>query len=94
MLPPERIAHPTVQAQYSEALHSGGILAGDRRSWPEALDVHRRVVEALDADSPSWALPAQLLATALVNTEEPTPDEVREAVDLCLRVARHPSGLL
>ncbi|MCX5230056.1 CHAT domain-containing protein [Streptomyces sp. NBC_00233] len=92
VLPPEHIVHPMVQAQYSEALHSVGLLTGDLRSRQEALAAHRRAVEALDVDSPSRALPALLLATALVNTEDPTPEEEGEAVDLCLWVARHPSG--
>ncbi|MFF9724758.1 CHAT domain-containing protein [Streptomyces gardneri] len=91
-LPPEHVVRPATEAQYSEALHSVGLLTGDRQSRREALAVHRRALKALDADSPSWALPALLLATALVNTEEPSPAEVREAVDLCLRVARHLSG--
>ncbi|MFC9394604.1 CHAT domain-containing protein [Streptomyces sp. NPDC057027] len=91
-LPAEHIARPATEAQYSEALHSVGLLTGDRQSRQEALAVHRRALKALDADSPSWALPALLLATTLVNTEEPSPEEVRESVDLCLRVARHASG--
>ncbi|WP_329184946.1 CHAT domain-containing protein [Actinacidiphila glaucinigra] len=90
-LPPGHTARPAIENQYGEALTSLGQLTGDG-SRDAAVLVHRRTVHSLDEDSPSWALSALLLATALADTEAPSAEEVGEAVSLCLRAARHPSA--
>ncbi|MFB7559012.1 CHAT domain-containing protein [Streptomyces brevispora] len=91
-LPPGHTTRSAVENQYGEALHALGQFTGDRRSRDEALAVHRRTVHSLDADHPSWALSALLLATTLVSVEMPSAEEVTEAASLCLRAARQPSA--
>ncbi|MGY3204829.1 CHAT domain-containing protein [Streptomyces sp. TE5632] len=91
-LPPGYTTRPAVENQYGEALKALGQVTGDRRGWEEALAVHRQTVNSLDADDPSWALSALLLATTLVSVEAPSAEEVTEAAGLCLRAARQPSA--
>ncbi|GAA3377081.1 CHAT domain-containing protein [Streptomyces sannanensis] len=92
LLPAGHTSRAATETQYSDALQTLDLLAGERGGRDEALAVQRRAVRSADADSPSWALPALFLATTLVNSGEPSDEELHEAVDLCLRVARHPSA--
>ncbi|MEU7398248.1 MULTISPECIES: CHAT domain-containing protein [Streptomyces] len=91
-LPPRYTTRPAIENQYGEALKVLGQFTGDRRGREEALAVHRQTVNSLDADNPSWALSALVLATTLVSVEAPSAEEVTEAANLCLRAARHPSA--
>ncbi|MDQ0716945.1 hypothetical protein QFZ55_006397 [Streptomyces luteogriseus] len=91
-LPPRYTTRPSIENQYGQALAALGQLTGDPRGREQALAVHRQTVHALDADDPSWALSALLLATTLVSVEAPSAEEVSEAASLYLRAARHPSA--